>query len=127
MPLGLVNTVAENQQSTFSNVTSGTGTSLTTVTGDTMFAAIAWGNTVAGTANTGDVTTFTSSRGNVWHRIGTTFYTPATVAGHFGFAIFYSNITNGGAGDTISWAISTGTWNVGSSTIRLATAGYSNV
>jgi len=126
MPLSISNNVSENLQSSFSNVLTYTTSAVTMTVGDVVFAFTSWGNNVAGTNNTGDITAFSDSQGNTWTRIGSTFYTSGTTVGKTGLAVFYSHITNGGS-STFSVTISAGTWNVGSSTLRFGCAGYSNV
>jgi hypothetical protein len=45
------------------------------------------------------------------------------LAGHFGFAIFYSIITNGGANDVVTANVNNGPWN----TLRMLVSGYNSV
>lgn len=127
MALGFTNTSAENTQQSFTNVLTFTTSAVTLTVGDTVYAWFAWGNNTAGTNNTGDVTAFSDSKGNTWHRIGTVFYTSGTTEGKLGFAFYWSNITTGGSA-TFSGTISSGSWDAaGTRTIRFASVGYSNV
>ena len=127
MALGIVNTAAEGTQQSFTNVLTFTTSAITMTAGDTMFAWLAWGNNAAATNNTGDVTAFSDSQGNTWHRIGTVFYTSGTTEGKLGFAFYWSHITTGGSA-TFSGTVSSGSWDTtGTRTIRFASIGYSNV
>ena len=64
MPLSISNNVSENLQSSFSNVLTYTTSAVTMTVGDVVFAFTSWGNNVAGTNNTGDITAFSDSQGN---------------------------------------------------------------
>src|SRR5271170_1214824 len=57
--------------------------------GDFLFAILSWWNTATG-SQTGTVTAFSDSQGNVWTQIGTTQYTGSVHAGSAGIAMFYA-------------------------------------
>lgn len=95
MSIGL--SFSSNINTSASNSSTITSASFTSVLGSVVYFAFSWGQSTVGAANTGDVNTISDTLGNTWHRAAATVYTPATIQGHYGLAVYYAIITTAGS------------------------------